>query len=147
MQELRKSLISVALEWQRRCGVAPAITSALSEYDAAKLIGMTDEEYSKYMSDKTAVCKGHDFVHKGIRYQIKAHRPSGKPGSHITNAGKARNYDWDVLIWIRYNTEYEIQEAWTWQRDAYIAEFDAAKRISPADMRKGHKLAYRVRNT
>jgi len=141
MQELRENLIIVALEWQRRYGVAPAITSALSEYDAAKMIGMSDEEYAEYMSDKTAVCKGHDFVHKGIRYQIKAHRPSGKPGSFITNAGKARNYDWDVLIWIRYNTEYEIEEAWSWPREAYIATFDAATRISPADMRKGHKLA------
>jgi hypothetical protein len=141
MQELRKNLVSVALEWQRRCGVAPAITSTLSEYDAAKLIGMTDEEYSEYMSDKTAVSRGHDFVHKGIRYQIKAHRPSGKPGSFITNAGKARNYDWDILIWIRYNTEYEIEEAWSWPREKYIVAFDAATRISPADMRKGQKLA------
>lgn len=141
MRELRKSLINVALEWQRRYGVAPAITSTLSEYDAAKLIGMTDGEYSEYMSDKTAVCRGHDFVCKGVRYQIKAHRASGKPGSFITNAGKARNYDWDVLIWVRYNTEYEIQEAWSWSRDAYIAAFDAATRISPSDMRKGLKLA------
>lgn len=92
-------------------------------------------------NDKTAVCRGHDFVHKGVRYQIKAHLPSGKPGSFITNAGKARNYDWDVLIWIRYNTEYEIQEAWSWPRDSYITAFDAATRISPEDMRKGQKLA------
>lgn len=140
MQELRKSLVSVALEWQCRCGVAPAITSTLSEYDAAKLIGMTDEEYSEYMSDKTAVSRGHDFVHKGIRYQIKAHRPSGKPGSFITNAGKARNYDWEILIWIRYNIEYEIEEAWSWAREEYIVAFDAETRISPADMRKGQKL-------
>lgn len=72
MQELRKNLIIVALEWQRRYRVAPAITSDLSEYDVAKMVGVSDnEEYAEYMSDKTAVCKGHDFVHKGIRYQIK----------------------------------------------------------------------------
>lgn len=141
MPELRKKLISVALEWQRRCGVAPAITAALSEYDAAKLVGMTDEKYAEYMCDKTAVCRGHDFVHQGVRYQIKAHRPSGKPGSFITNAGKAKNYDWNILVWIRYNIEYEIEEAWSWQREEYITAFDAMTRVSPADMRKGKRLA------
>ncbi len=139
--DLRQSLVQVALEWQKAYGVAPAITSAISEYDAAILVGMTEEEYSAYMQDKTAVCRGYDFLYKGIRYQIKAHRPSGKPGSFITNAGKARNYDWDILIWIRYNTEYEIQEAWAWERDKYIEAFDAITRISPDHMRMGRKLA------
>lgn len=109
---LRQRLVQVALEWQGRYGVAPHVTPALSEYDAARIIGMSEDEYSTYMEDKTAVCKGHDFLYKGVRYQVKAHRPSGKPGSFITNAGKARNYEWDTLIWIRYNMEYEIQEAW-----------------------------------
>lgn len=141
MQELRQNPINVSLQWQRQYGVAPVITSALSEYDAAKLIEMSDEEYAEYMSDKTAVSKGHDFIHKGIRYQIKAHRPSGKPGSFITNAGKAKNNEWDILIWLRYNSEYEIQEAWSWPREEYIATFDTAQRISPTDMQRGKKLA------
>lgn len=137
---LRGRLVQVALAWQQRYGVAPSITSALSEYDAARLVGMSEEEYSKYMQDKTAVQKGHDFIYKGVRYQVKAHRPSGKPGSFITNAGKVRNYDWDILIWIRYNTEYEIQEAWAWERDKYIEAFVSASRVSPDDMRKGLRL-------
>ncbi|MDZ4185222.1 MAG: hypothetical protein U1D97_09615 [Desulfuromonadales bacterium] len=141
MMDLRQNLIKVALEWQQQYGVAPAITSALSEYDAAKLIEMSDKDYAEYMRDKTAVCRGHDFIHKNMRYQIKAHRPSGKPGSFITNAGKARNYDWDFLIWIRYNAEYEIQEAWAWKREEYITSFDSLSRISPADMRNGKRLA------
>jgi hypothetical protein len=138
---LRQNLVQIALEWQLQYGIAPSIISAISEYDAAKLVGMSDEEYSDYMQDKTAVSKGHDFIYKGARYQIKAHRPSGKRGSFITNAGKAQNYDWDKLIWIRYDTEYEIQEAWLWNRDKYIEAFDAVKRISPVDMRKGWRLA------
>lgn len=138
---LRQNLIQIALEWQRRYGVAPSVTSTISEYDAAKIVGMSNEEYSTCMQDKTAVCKGHDFIHRGIRYQIKAHRPSGKPGSFITNAGKAKNYEWDKLIWIRYNAEYEIQEAWSWDREQYIQAFDALNRISPDDMRKGQKVA------
>lgn len=34
---LRTALVAIALEWQRRYGVAPAITSAVSEYDARGL--------------------------------------------------------------------------------------------------------------
>lgn len=138
---LRQTLIDTALAWQNRYGVAPAITSAVSELDAAHLVGMTDDEYSDYMQDKTAVAKGYDFIYNGVRYQIKAHRPSGKSGSRITNAGKARNYEWDVLIWIRYNVNYEIEEAWSWDRQDYVNAFDSKSRISPEDMRRGKSVA------
>jgi hypothetical protein len=133
------------LKWERKYGVAPSIVSAISEYDAAtRLVGMSDSEYSRYMQEqnRTAVSSGHDLAYKNIRYQIKAHRPSGKPGSKITNASKAGNYNWDILIWIRYNKEYEIEEAWSWDRDKYIKAFDSATRISPADMRKGIHIHY-----
>ncbi len=138
--DLRNQLVELALKWQQRYGIAPAITSTVSEYDAAMLLGMSKDEYSLYMHDKTAVSRGHDFVYNGLRYQIKAHRPSGKPGSKITNAGKARNYDWDILIWIRYNIHYNIEEAWSWERNLYRERFDKQNRISPADMRDGEKL-------
>lgn len=140
--ELRQNLVDLALAWERQYGVAPSIVSAISEYDAARLVGMSDLEYSSYMQEqnRTAVSSGHDFCYKNIRYQIKAHRPSGKPGSKITNAGKASNYKWDTLIWIRYNKEYKIEEAWSWDRDKYIEVLGSVKRISPADMRKGRKL-------
>lgn len=59
---LRNKLIDIALQWQESFGVAPSITSALSEYDAAMLVGMSENEYSEYMKDKTAVSKGADFV-------------------------------------------------------------------------------------
>ena len=52
---LRNKLIDIALQWQESFGVAPSITSALSEYDAAMLVGMPENEYSEYMKDKTAV--------------------------------------------------------------------------------------------
>ena len=138
--ELRKKLVEIALEWQNKFGIAPAITSTISEYDAAMLLGMTEDEYSRYMQDKTAVARGHDFIFNNKKYQVKAHRPSGKLGSKITNAGKAKNYEWDILIWIRYNMNYQIKEAWSWDRDLYIKNFDNIKRISPEDMRKGIKL-------
>lgn len=137
---LREQLVSTALEWQRRFGVAPAITSALSEYDAAILVGCPEEDYCIYMQDKTAVSKGADFVHDGIRYQVKANRPSGKPGSPVTKVVKANNYDWDRLIWVHYTTTYDIQEAWLWKVDDYKRAFDSLSRLSPKDLRAGKRL-------
>ena len=43
--DIRSRLVSVALEWQKRFGVAPAVTSAISEFDAFSLVGMSEEEY------------------------------------------------------------------------------------------------------
>lgn len=108
---LRNKLIDIALLWQENFGVAPSITSAISEYDAAMLIGMPENEYSEYMKDKTAVSKGVDFVFKNTRYQVKANRPSGKKGSPVTMVPKASNYEWDKLIWILYDKNYVMQEA------------------------------------
>lgn len=137
---LRQQLISTALEWQRCFGVAPAITSALSEYDAAILVGCSEEDYSKYMQDKTAVVRGADFVHKGKKYQVKACRPSGKPGSKVTWVPKANNYEWDYLVWVHYTTEYDIYEAWLWEMAEYRNAFEAVIRLSPDHMRMGRRL-------
>lgn len=137
---LRDQLVGLALEWQKYYGVAPAITSAISEYDAAMLLGCYEEKYSDYMQDKTAVSKWYDFVHEGKRYQIKANRPSGKKGSKVTRVGKAKNYEWDYLVWMLYNTRYEIEEAWLWDVGKYQESFDAKTRLSPDDMRRGTRL-------
>ena len=83
---LRNKLVDTALQWQERFGVAPSITSAISEYDAALLVGMTENEYSDYMQDKTAVSKGADFIFNKTRYQVKANRPSGKKA--VLGAGR-----------------------------------------------------------
>lgn len=137
---LRDRLVSVALEWQERFGIAPQITTPISEYDAAMLVGMPEREYSAFMQDKTAVSKGSDFEFRGTRYQVKGNRPSGKPGSRVTMVPKATNYDWDVLIWILYDQRYNAQEAWSWNVEDYRARFDAIKRLSPAHYRDGKRL-------
>lgn len=137
---LRKKLVDVALEWQENFGVSPSITSSLSEYDAAMLVGMKESEYSEYMKPRTAVSKGTDFMFNGIRYQVKANRPSGKPGSYVTMVPKATNYEWDKLIWILYDKNYIMQEAWEWNVKDYIIAFDNVKRLSPAHYRKGKCL-------
>ena len=137
---LRDKLIQVALEWQAKFGVAPQITTAISEYDVAMLVGMSESDYSDYMKDKTAVSKGADFIFNKIRYQVKANRPSGKPGSFVTKVPKATNYEWDKLIWVLYDKNYIMQEAWEWDVEDYKSTFNDKKRLSPDDYRKGKCL-------
>lgn len=43
---LRDILVDVALQWQASFGIAPSITSSISEHDAAMLVGMSEKEYS-----------------------------------------------------------------------------------------------------
>jgi len=137
---LRDKLVSIAIEWQESYGIAPQITTSISEYDAAMLAGFPEHEYSEYMQEKTAVCKGSDFTYKDIRYQVKGNRPSGKPGSRITMVPKAKNYDWDILIWVMYDKDYNVQEAWQWDVHSYKKFFHDKKRLSPKDYRLGHQL-------
>lgn len=140
LPSLRERLVETALEWQQRFGVAPHITSAISEYDAALLVGCSEDAYSLQMAIRTAVGRGHDFTYEEKRYQVKANRPSGKPGSFVTLVAKAANYEWDFLLWVLYDKSYVMQEAWLWQVDAYKSNFDHQKRIAPVDMRKGQCL-------
>ena len=141
MEDVREQLVTATLSWERAFGNAPLITTVLSEYDAARLIGCSLEDYSNSMQGSSAVQKGHDFVFNGSRYQVKGNRPSGKRGSFVTWVPKATNYHWDHLIWILYNPQYEIQEAWQWDVAAYVDAFDSVKRLSPAHLRLGKQLA------
>jgi hypothetical protein len=138
--ELRSRLVAVALEWQRRFGVAPRITDAISEIDAAMMIGTTPDEYSLDCENRTAVTRGFDFTHDCCRYQIKANRPSGRRGSPVTLVRKANNYDWDKLIWILYDQGYGIQEAWEWTVQEYRRRFESVSRLSPDHMRQGKRI-------
>ena len=55
--QLRVRLVSIALEWERAFGVAPQITSAISEYDTARLLGHTDESFSNDCVGRTTSLK------------------------------------------------------------------------------------------
>ena len=46
-ETLRDKLVSIALEWQEKFGIAPQITTPISEYDAAMLVGFPEQDYSK----------------------------------------------------------------------------------------------------
>ena len=140
MNTLRSRLVEVALEWERAFGNAPAITSVLSELDAADLVGCSIQDYSACMQKTTAVQKGHDFIFNGKKYQVKGNRPSGKPRSKVTLVGKAKNYNWDFLIWVLYDPQYQVQEVWQWEMNAYKKEFDHLKKIRPDHVRGGKRL-------
>ena len=140
MDNIREKLVKISLEWEKKFYVLPRITSEISEYDAAMLMGCNEESYSKIKEGMTAVTKGHDFIYNKKRYQIKANRPSGKKGSFVTLVGKAKNYDWDLLIWILYDKHYNIQEAWQFDVKKYKSLFENINRLSPDHMRKGTNL-------
>jgi hypothetical protein len=42
---------------------------------------------------------------------------------------KATNYEWDRLIWILYDKNFVMQEAWEWEVKDYKLAFDNIKRI------------------
>lgn len=140
MKNLRAKLVQVALEWEGAFGVAPQVTAALSEFDAAMLVGYDPASYSQDMQGITAVRRGFDFEFRKLRYQVKANRPSGKSGSKVTLVPKVTNYEWNYLIWILYNEHYEVMEAWQWEVGAYRTAFEAVKRISPKHMRRGMRI-------
>ena len=138
--QLRNLLVKVSLEWEKRFAVAPRITADIAEYDAARLIGTSLRIGKGRKESDTAVMKGVDFWKGEQRYQVKSNRPSGKPGSKVTLVGKSSNFDWDKLVWILYDREYNIKEAWEFARDEYRKLFESKNRISPEDMRLGSRL-------
>lgn len=145
--DLRNRLIEVALEWEKHFGVAPSITSSISEVDAAQLVGMNEDAYCADGGRRTPVSKDVDFVCNGLRYQVTANRPSGKPGSPVTLVSQKtemkRPFGWDRLIWILYDRLYVMQEAWEFTVEEYRHLFENEKRLSPEHMRKGRCLVKR----
>lgn len=140
---LRQQLVAAALQWEHHYSVLPRVGDALSEFDAAMLVGHTPESFSKAMVGTSAVQKGFDFRWESARYQIKHNRPSGKKGSKVTNAGHVTtNFEWDILVYILYNEFFEIQEVWQWDAQTYKETFSSRdkKRISLKEMQKGRSL-------
>lgn len=136
--------MQVALEWENYFGVAPSITSVISEWDAARLVGKKEEAYCSDGKFRTAVTKDVDFICGDLRYQVTANRPSGKKGSPVTlvshKTEKKRRFGWDRIIWIRYDQNYDLQEAWEFTAEDYRTRFNHVTRLSPKDMRQGRCL-------
>ena len=142
---IRDELVQIALKWEEKFGFFPGqagITAAVSEYDAAMMLGHTEAEYIISLNGRSSVGRGHDFVWKDKRIQVKANRPSGLPGSAVWNAGpKVKTDGWDIFIYILYDKGYVVQEAYQFDRDAYERMFSNKKALRLEDMRKGHRLS------
>ena len=142
---LREKLVRASLEWESYFCVAPGSTTAISELDAALLVGMNDDDYCAGGQGRTSVTKDTDFIFKGIRYQVTANRPSGKNGSRVTwvkqKTEKKRPFGWDRLIWILYDRFYVIQESWEFTADQYRNKFSLATRLTPEKMREGRPVS------
>lgn len=68
-QVLRNKLVAMSLNWQATFGIAPAATTAISEYGAAMLVGCSFEEYVQSVRNNSAVTRGYDFIYGGTRYR------------------------------------------------------------------------------
>ena len=137
---IRDQLVSIALDWQRIYGNAPSITGTLGEYDAAMLVGCSEDAYQTQMRDRSVVAAHYDFVHQGLRYQVRANRPSGRRGSPVTLVSKPRSYEWDYFVWVHYHTDFRLREVWRWTVAEFQTQFASVTRLSPTHVRRGERL-------
>jgi hypothetical protein len=142
--QLRRQLVRASLEWERYFGVAPSITSAISEVDAARLVGMKESDYCEGGKSRTAITKDTDFKFKGIRYQVIANRPSGRRWSKVKlvsrKTERKSRCGWDRLIWILYDRHYVIQESREFTADEYRLKFRTTRPYAN-DMLKGRQVS------
>jgi hypothetical protein len=142
---IRNQLVQIVLEWEKRFGFFPGqagVTAAVSEYDAAMRLGLDETEYIASTRGRSSVGRGYDFLFKNKRIQVKANRPSGRPGSAVWNAGpKVKTDGWDKLIYILYDKDYEVIEAYQFDCNTYEKMFSNKKKLRLEDMRKGDKLS------
>src|SRR5438552_17474728 len=141
---LRTTLVALVPEWEKRYGVAPFITAAVSEHDAARLVGHTPETFSLDCVGRTAVTRGTDFVATVFGIRSKLVGLAEDPVRSFTWVPKATNYEWDRLVWLLYDREFQLLEAWKWCVADFQSSFDTIKRLSPAHMRTGRRLHARV---
>jgi hypothetical protein len=67
--------------------------------------------------------------------------PAEREAGVVSDARRqARNYDWDRLIWLFYDREFRLLEAWEWTVEEYRATLGALARLSQAHMRRGRRL-------
>jgi hypothetical protein len=62
---LRDRLVQTALEWEKRFGFFPGqagITTAVSEYDSAMMLGHDEAGYISSVEGRSSVGRGHDFM-------------------------------------------------------------------------------------
>jgi hypothetical protein len=142
---IRDQLVQTVLKWEEMFGFFPGqagVTAAVSEYDAAMILGLSEAQYARSVDGRSSVGRGYDFMFKDKRVQVKANRPSGLPGSAVRNAGpKVKTGPWDIFIYILYDKDYAVQEVYQFDPDMYETMFSNKEKLRLEDMRKGHRLS------
>jgi hypothetical protein len=140
---LRDRLVETAIEWQEKYGVSPRvspiITPAIAEYDAARIIGISEEEYAELERDRHLA---FNFIYKGKRYRTRGSRQkslSERPEGTVIYE-KPKDFEWDCFIFILYRKSYVIEEAWLWEVASYKEFFYQNDKMSFSDMRQGKYL-------
>ena len=146
MPSLRDQLVNSTLEWREKYGNAPTITQSISEYDAARLIGMSEEEYSERTIDSR---RRFNFIYKKKRYQVHGTRQFSQLPESVAIEKKTIKYGCNYFIRVLYNKSYEIQEAWLWDINSVNGPdtgkglkqyFESNDRMTFADLRLGKCL-------
>ena len=146
---IRDQLVQMILKWEYLFGFFPGqagITAAISEYDAAiKILKHSETEYKASIAGRVAVSRGYDFIFNNKRIQVKANRPGRHRGATVWNAGKKVKTDgWDTLIYILYDEDYEIQEAYQFDSETYERKFSDRTSLRLEDMREGENLTMKL---
>lgn len=124
----RELLVDLACHWQDPLGVTPAVNYAVARYDAAALAGLAEPRCR-------AVASGADFDHEGQRYQVIASRdPEPARIPVVRRAG------WDRLIWLVYDRDYALLEAWSCEGEALRARWGDSRILTSDCLRLGEDL-------
>ena len=134
MSNLRRDLVKTALAWQKKYGVAPAITSAISELDAALLVGMSEEEYSDYMQNQTAVQRGLDFRFNGVKAQGRFRTDNGEAvrDACVQGLGITINSSWSAYQQLQSGQLVQILKNFPLISDTAIwAIYPSSRQLAP----------------
>lgn len=142
---IRDQLVHTVLKWENLFGHFPGqagITAAVSEYDAAMMLGHDEVSYAASILGRAPVGRGYDFKFNNKRIQVKANRPGRRRGATVWNAGPRVATDgWDILIYILYNEDYVCREAYRFDSDEYERIFlGRTGNLRLEDMRMGTRL-------
>lgn len=124
----REMLVDLACHWQDPLGVTPAVNYAVARYDAAALAGLAE-------SRCRAVASGADFDHEGLRYQVIASRDPEPARIPVV-----RRRGWDCLIWLVYDRDYALLEAWRCEGEALRARWGDSRVLGSDCLRLGEDL-------
>jgi hypothetical protein len=83
--------------------------SRLAEIDVALTLGMSDEALRTMNGSAATNQPGHDLLHDGIRYQVKARR-HGRRGNEAWVFQFRHNRHFDYAVFVMYSARLDVSE-------------------------------------